>query len=60
MKLVEDEKLKLEETFNSLKNFDKMSNLFDEFRSLSNINDETFQERISKISKTLFLFESCE
>ena len=53
MKLVEDEKLKLEETFNSLKNFDKMSNLFDEFRSLSNINDETFQERISKISNII-------
>ena len=53
MNLVEDEKLKLEETFNSLKNFDKMSNLFDEFRSLSNINDETFQERISKISNII-------
>ena len=53
MNLVEDEKLKLEETFNSLKNFDKMSNLFDEFRSLSNINGETFQERISKISNII-------
>ena len=53
MNLVVDEKLKLEETFNSLKNFDKMSNLFDEFRSLSNINDETFQERISKISNII-------
>ena len=53
MNLVEDEKLKLEESFNSLKNFDKMSNLFDEFRSLSNINDETFQERMSKISNII-------
>ncbi len=53
MNLVEDEKFKLEETFNSLKNFDKISNLFDEFRSLSNINDETFQERISKISNII-------
>ncbi len=50
MNLIEDEKLNLEETFNSLKNFDKMSNLFDEFKSFSNINDETVQERISKIS----------
>ena len=32
---------------------DKMSNLFDEFRSLSNINGETFQERISKISNII-------
>ena len=43
----------MEEKFNSLKNFDKIKSLLDEFNSLSLIQDETINERISKISNTI-------
>ena len=47
------EKILLEEKFNSLKNFDKIKSLLDDFHSLSLIQDETINERISKISNTV-------
>ena len=47
------EKILLEEKFNSLKNFDKIKSLLDDFNSLSLIQDETINERISKISNTV-------
>lgn len=50
MNLQEGEKLKLEESFKSLKNFDKMTSLFEEFKSLSLIGDEYIQQRILKLS----------
>ena len=49
----EGEEILLEEKFNSLKNFDKIKSLLDEFNSLSLIQDETINERISKISNTI-------
>ena len=51
--LKEGEKILLEEKFNSLKNFDKIKSLLDDFHSLSLIQDETINERISKISNTV-------
>ena len=51
--LKDGEKKLLEEKFNSLKNFDKIKTLLDDFRSLSLIQDETINERISKISNTV-------
>ena len=51
--LKDGEKILLEEKFNSLKNFDKIKSLLDDFRSLSLIQDETINERISKISNTV-------
>ena len=51
--LREGEEILLEEKFNSLKNFDKIKSLLDEFNSLSLIQDETINERISKISNTI-------
>ena len=51
--LKDGEKILLEEKFNSLKNFDKIKSLLDDFHSLSLIQDETINERISKISKTV-------
>ena len=51
--LKDGEKNLLEEKFNSLKNFDKIKSLLDDFYSLSLIQDETINERISKISKTV-------
>ena len=51
--LKDGEKILLEEKFNSLKNFDKIKSLLDDFYSLSLIQDETINERISKISKTV-------
>ena len=36
-----------------MKNFDKIKSLLDEFNSLSLIQDETINERISKISNTI-------
>ena len=47
------EKILLEEKFNSLKNFDKIKSLLDDFHSLSLIQNETINERISKISNTI-------
>ncbi len=47
------EEILLEEKFNSLKNFDKIKSLLDDFNSLSLIQDETINERISKISQTV-------
>ena len=51
--LKDGEKILLEDKFNSLKNFDKIKSLLDDFYSLSLIQDETINERISKISKTV-------
>ncbi len=51
--LKDGEKILLEEKFNNLKNFDKIKSLLDDFNSLSLIQDETLNERISKISKTV-------
>ena len=51
--LKDGEKILLEEKFNSLKNFDKIKSLLDDFRYLSLIQDETINERISKISNTV-------
>ena len=51
--LKDGEKILLEEKFNSLKNFDKIKSLLDDFYSLSLIQDETINERISKISNTV-------
>ena len=51
--LKDGEKILLEEKFNSLKNFDKIKTLLDDFHSLSLIQDETINERISKISNTV-------
>ena len=51
--LKDGEKILLEEKFNSLKNFDKIKSLLDDFHSLSLIQDETINERISKISNTV-------
>ena len=51
--LKDGEKILLEEKFNSLKNFDKIKSLLDDFHSLSMIQDETINERISKISNTV-------
>ena len=51
--LKDGEKKLLEEKFNSLKNFDKIKSLLDDFHSLSLIQDETINERISKISNTV-------
>ena len=51
--LKDGEKILLEEKFNSLKNFDKIKSLLDDFNSLSLIQDETINERISKISNTV-------
>ena len=51
--LKDGEKNLLEEKFNSLKNFDKIKSLLDDFHSLSLIQDETINERISKISNTV-------
>ena len=53
MNLQEGEKLKLEESFKSLKNFDKMTSLFEEFKSLSLIGDEYIQQRILKLSANI-------
>ena len=53
LNLREGEEILLEEKFNSLKNFDKIKSLLDEFNSLSLIQDETINERISKISNTI-------
>ena len=51
--LKDGEKKLLEEKFNSLKNFDKIKSFLDDFHSLSLIQDETINERISKISNTV-------
>ena len=51
--LKDGEKILLEEKFNSLKNFDKIKSLLDDFHSLSLIQNETINERISKISNTI-------
>ena len=51
--LKDGEKILLEEKFNSLKNFDKIKSLLDDFRSLSLTQDGTINERISKISNTV-------
>ena len=51
--LKDGQKNLLEEKFNSLKNFDKIKSLLDDFHSLSLIQDETINERISKISNTV-------
>ena len=51
--LREGEEILLEEKFNCMKNFDKIKSLLDEFNSLSLIQDETINERISKISNTI-------
>ena len=51
--LKDGEKILLEEKFNSLKNFDKIKSLLDDFHSLSLIQDEKINERISKISNTV-------
>ena len=51
--LKDGEKILLKEKFNSLKNFDKIKSLLDDFRYLSLIQDETINERISKISNTV-------
>ncbi len=51
--LKDGEKILLKEKFNSLKNFDKIKSLLDDFHSLSMIQDETINERISKISNTV-------
>ena len=51
--LKDGEKILLKEKFNSLKNFDKIKSLLDDFHSLSLIQDETINERISKISNTV-------
>ena len=51
--LKDGEKNLLKEKFNSLKNFDKIKSLLDDFHSLSLIQDETINERISKISNTV-------
>ena len=51
--LKDGEKILLKEKFNSLKNFDKIKSLLDNFHSLSLIQDETINERISKISNTV-------
>ena len=53
LELKDGEKILLEEKFNSLKNFDKIKSLLDDFRYLSLIQDETINERISKISNTV-------
>ena len=53
LELKDGEKILLEEKFNSLKNFDKIKSLLDDFHSLSLIQDETINERISKISNTV-------
>ena len=53
LRLKDGEKILLEEKFNSLKNFDKIKSLLDDFHSLSLIQDETINERISKISNTV-------
>ena len=51
--LKDGEKILLKEKFDSLKNFDKIKSLLDDFRYLSLIQDETINERISKISNTV-------
>ena len=51
--LKDGEKILLKEKFNSLKNFDKIKSLLDDFHSLSLIQDEKINERISKISNTV-------
>ena len=51
--LKDGEKILLKEKFNSLKNFDKIKSLLNDFHSLSLIQDETINERISKISNTV-------
>ena len=51
--LKDGEKILLKEKFDSLKNFDKIKSLLDDFHSLSLIQDETINERISKISNTV-------
>lgn len=53
LELDEGEEILLVEKFNSLKNFDKIKSLLDDFNSLSLIQDETINERISKISNTI-------
>ncbi len=53
LELKEGEEILLDEKFNSLKNFDKIKSLLDDFNSLSLVQDETINERISKISNTV-------
>ena len=52
MSLVEGEKTKLEESFNDMRNFDKISNLLDEFKMFSSIQDQTINQRFLKLSNT--------
>ena len=52
MNLVEGEKTKLEESFNDMRNFDKISNLLDEFKMFSSIQDQTINQRFLKLSNT--------
>ena len=52
MNLIEGEKSKLEELFNDMRNFDKISNLLDEFKMFSSIQDETISDRVLKLSNT--------
>ena len=52
MNLVDGEKSKLEESFEEMRNYDKISNLLDEFKNFSVLNDETVIERLLKLSNT--------
>ena len=52
MNLIEGEKTKLEEVFNDMRNFDKISSFLDEFKMFSSIQDETLNERVLKLSNT--------
>ena len=52
MNLVDGEKSKLEESFEDMRNYDKISNLLDEFKNFSVLNDETVIERLLKLSNT--------
>jgi len=50
MNLVEGEKTKLEELFNDMRNFDKISNLLDEFKMFSSFQDQAINQRFLKLS----------
>ncbi len=49
----DDEKTELEAMFQHMKNFDKISGLLNEFKILSNIEDENISDRLNKISNTI-------
>ena len=50
MNLVEGEKTKLEELFNDMRNFDKISTSLDEFKMFSSTQDQTINQKFLKLS----------